>query len=90
MPIGAIVLLARPGHGEDELLERLANPAEIVGALGAEIFRPTVAAALGRKPALFGVQAAIAGSVPVHRWRRRFEFDRIEGWLDRIEALVAP
>lgn len=90
LPLAAVVLLERADDGEAEALVRVEKMPTIMARLYGELFRPTVAAALGGPRRLFGLNAGIARSVPVYCWRRRFDFAGMAGWLDRLEALAQP
>ncbi len=88
VPLRAIFLLGKAQAGQPDGIVRLTHPAEIISALSAETYRPQVATALGRERALFIAQARIAASVPVYRLNRPFDFARMDGWMEAVEATV--
>lgn len=88
MPLGGIFLLRRVEMKTAEQCVRLSRPAEILAALAEEVFRPHVAAALGRDRLLLGAQSKVAETIPVWRLSRRFDLSGMDRWIEQIEARV--
>lgn len=87
LPLRALFLLRHAEGAENEGIERLAQPLQLMDALEAETFRPRVGRALGQDAAQFRARALIAKEVPVYLLRRRQDAPP-DRWLDAIAATV--
>ncbi len=88
VPLRAIAFLEQPAIDETDWLVQIGSAPAIMAKLAAEVFRPTVAKALGRTRDLFVMQGAVARCVPVYQWRRKFDLTAMCMWTDRIKALA--
>ena len=84
VPLAAIYLLETVSAGEDWSVQRIEKPFEAVRALHDQVFRRSVAVALGYTNALFHAETQIAARVPVLRWRRRKDFARLNEDVARL------
>lgn len=87
VPLRALFLLRRAKSGEQEGIERLSTPLDILAALETDTFRMPIGRALGAEKALFQARSLIAGTVPVFTLRRQPDAPP-ERWLDAIAAAV--
>jgi HPr Serine kinase C-terminal domain len=88
IPLGGIFLLRTAGPSMLEQCVQLSRSVEKIAALNEEVFRPKVGFALGRTQFLLTAQATVAGSTPIWRLVRHFDFSDMERWLRQIELAV--
>ena len=85
VPLAAIVILDTAGFDQPATVERIERPADIMRNLHAQVYRASVAHALGRDGFLFRNESRLAEHVPLFHWLRQRDMARLN---DDIELLA--